>query len=275
VTDAQEPCPACGAIDYDEYTPFEEWRGGRPGPDGTTIDPTPVVSCRVCGHEEPEGAFIMRSERDASEDEATRAARIARARAHWRKRQWLSDTMTLRAVQFPIYGAEGWPGQLGGVGSRDDQIISIKIHHYETPDADMWAGGRPRLAITTRRGELRPGEALSEARQALESVIRQDAGAGQWPDASHAAITLWLEARNRERRAAVLNARQSEKLITIDGVSTSALMLNAPHNRWAAAVRRGDLTGIVATHDLEPASLRLAPISDPAAAMLGPEPPDA
>jgi hypothetical protein len=54
VSDAQEPCPACGAIDYDEYTPFEEWRGGRPGPDGTTIDPTPVVSCRVCGHEEPE-----------------------------------------------------------------------------------------------------------------------------------------------------------------------------------------------------------------------------
>jgi hypothetical protein len=45
-------------------------------------------------------------------------------------------------------------------------------------------------------------------------------------------------------------------------------MLNAPHNRWAAAVRRGDLTVIVATHDLEPASRRLEPISDPAAAMV-------
>jgi hypothetical protein len=30
VTDAQEPCPACGAIDYDEYTPFEEASLERP-----------------------------------------------------------------------------------------------------------------------------------------------------------------------------------------------------------------------------------------------------
>ena len=29
VTDTEEPCPACGAVDWDEYTPFEEWRGGR------------------------------------------------------------------------------------------------------------------------------------------------------------------------------------------------------------------------------------------------------
>lgn len=42
VTDAAEPCPAYGAVDYDEYTPFEQWRGGHGGPNGTTV-PNPVV----------------------------------------------------------------------------------------------------------------------------------------------------------------------------------------------------------------------------------------
>ena len=55
VTNAEEPCPACGAIDYDEYTPFEDWRGGTGSKvDGTNV-PSPIVSCRVCGHEEREG----------------------------------------------------------------------------------------------------------------------------------------------------------------------------------------------------------------------------
>jgi hypothetical protein len=59
---------------------------------------------------------------------------------------------------------------------------------------------------------------LSEARQTLESWIRQDAGAARWPHA---------------------------------------------------------LTIIVAAQDLEPASLRLEPIADPAAQLRWSEPPDA
>jgi hypothetical protein len=275
VTDAEEPCPACGAIDYDEYTPFEEWRGGRGGPNGTRIA-SPVVSCRVCGHEEPEGVFMStRSQPDESEDEAMRAARIARFRAQHRKRRWLSDAMTLRATQFPIYGADGWPARLGGSGSQGDQLTEITVYHYETPDADPYAGDRPRLAITTKRDELHAGEMLSEARQMLENWIREDAGAARWPDASRAAITLWLRARDRERRAAVLGAVRSEQLIAIDDASTEMLMLNAPRNRWVAVARHADLTIIVAASDLEPAPLRLEPIADPAAQLLGPEPPDA
>jgi hypothetical protein len=52
-------------------------------------------------------------------------------------------------------------------------------------------------------------------------------------------------------------------------------MLNATGSRWVAVAQRADLTITVAAHDLEPASLRLEPISDPAAELLGPEPPDA
>jgi hypothetical protein len=275
VTDAQEPCPACGAIDYDEYTPFEEWRGGRGSPNGTRV-PSPVVSCRVCGHEEEEGTFMTtRSQPDESEDEATRAARIARARAQQRKRRWLSDTLTLRAAPFPIYGADGWPAKLGGSGSRGDELTEITLYQYETPEADPYAGDRPRFVLTTRRDDEAPGELLHEARRALEDWILRDAGAARWPDASRAAITLWLRARDRQSRVAVLDAVQSEQLITIDGVSTRTLMLNAPRNRWVAVAHHADLTIIVAAHDLEPASLRLEPVADPAAHLLGPEPPDA
>jgi hypothetical protein len=35
VGDAEEPCPACGAIAYEECVPTESWRGGRGSPDGT------------------------------------------------------------------------------------------------------------------------------------------------------------------------------------------------------------------------------------------------
>jgi hypothetical protein len=67
VDDAEEQCPVCGATDWDEYTPFEEWRGGR----GSKVDGThvasPVVSCRVGGHEEREGGIMRFS---SPEDEA-------------------------------------------------------------------------------------------------------------------------------------------------------------------------------------------------------------
>ena len=29
VTDAEEPCPVCGAVEYEEYFPTEDWRGGQ------------------------------------------------------------------------------------------------------------------------------------------------------------------------------------------------------------------------------------------------------
>ena len=276
VTDATEPCPSCGAIDWDEYTPHEEWRGGR----GSKVDGThvanPVVSCRVCGHEEREGTFFaIGSEPDASEDEAVRAVRVVRALAHQRKQRWLTNALTLRATKFPIYAAEGWPAQLVGTGSQGDELTAILLYHYDRPDADAFAGDRPRLAITTKRDRRHPGDAPAEAREALDHWIRRDASGARWPEASHAAITLWLRARARESRGAALSATRSEPHIMIDGAPTRALMLSGPGGRWVAVAQHADLMIAVAGQDAEPASLRLEPIADPAAHLLGPEPPDA
>lgn len=272
VTDAEEPCPACGEIDWDEYTPFEEWRGGS----GSKVDGThvasPVVSCRVCGHEEREGTFMtVGSEPLESEDEETREARIARFRAEFRKRRWHSHAEVVRTLRFPIYVADGWPAQITGHGSQDGQTTEITIHHHDTENADPWAGARPRLTVTVKR-EPYPVHALEDARHALQNWISNDSSGVPWPKVSRAAITLWLRARERERRAVVLGAIRSEQLIEIDGTSTMTLMLSAPGNRWAAVASLGDLTIVLAARELGPTTVHLRAVSDPTAELLGPEP---
>ena len=101
VSDAEEPCPVCGAVEYDEYFPTEEWRAGR-GKKGTdTFEPSPLIVCRGCGHQEQAGGIIRFRRPDPDEDKAAQKARIARARSEQAVQRWYSDKMTLMAVTFP------------------------------------------------------------------------------------------------------------------------------------------------------------------------------
>jgi hypothetical protein len=270
VVDAEEPCPACGATDWDVYTPFEQWRAGRGSKAAGTHIASPVISCRVCGHEETEANFFTRRS-DPNEDENARAARIARVR----KDLWRADQLAVRAARFPIYAAENYPTQLGGSGSVNDELTEITVHQYLTDRPGNNADERPCLAITTD-SHVRAGQSeLLDARQTLKNWAGADAQAARGPDASHAAMTLWSRARDRERHAASLNALRSEQLLIIDGVPVTALMLRAPNDRWVARARHADLTITIAARDIAPSSLRLTPIAEPAAQLLEPEPPDA
>lgn len=272
VKDAEEPCPACGALAFDECLPTEPWRAGTPGPDGTII-PSPIIVCRTCGHAVTAGTFFASAGPcDDNEDHAAREARIARAQAHARAQRWYSDTMTLRAVTFPIYAAERWRAMIAGSGSEDDQLTRLTIGHHDTPDADPHAGDQPRLEITTSNEDLSPGEEAREARRTLEAWLWHDGVA--WPDASEAARTLWLDARRREVRQRVLLATSSEQAITIDGTPQRFFTLTSPTGRWVATRRHHDLTVTVAGRDLDPATIDLEPMPNPAARLLGPEPED-
>ncbi|MHB8694306.1 MAG: hypothetical protein ACYDHH_23955 [Solirubrobacteraceae bacterium] len=273
VRDAEEACPACGAVDFDECVPTESWRGGQAGPAGTMI-PNPIVVCRVCGHEEREGSFYALVSSDDTEDEATREARIAHARAHSHAQQWYSHTLTLRAVTFPIYAAERWPAVIGGSASHGDELTTITISHYDTPDADPNGGDRPRLEITTSNDHSDLRDQLRAARSSLNSWLHNDGSHSRWPEVSRAALSLWLAARDREVRAKVVDATQSEQLITIDGTPEPFLTLSTPAGRWVAIRGHAGLTITIAAHDLDPTTIELEPIPDPAARLLGPEPQD-
>lgn len=275
VDDARECCPACGALDWDEYTPWEEWRGGR----GSKVDGThvadPVVSCRVCGHEEREGSFVgMSSSAPADENDEECEVRLARVRAQLRKRRWLSDTLTLRAAEFPIYAVEGRPARLAGSGSDNDELTQITVHHFESADPQPLERATPSMAVVTSRRPYRPS-ALESAREALERWVSRDAHSDRWPEASRAAITLFLRARARQSRGAVLAAERSDPEMVIDGAPHVVLMLRVPDGPWAAAIRHADLDITVSGRRGDPLSARLEPIGDPSATLLGPEPPDA
>ena len=52
------------------------------------------------------------------------------------------------------------------------------------------------------------------------------------------------------------------------------LALTTPGGRWVAVRRRHDLTVTIATRDLDPATITIEPICDPATRLLGPDPED-
>jgi hypothetical protein len=272
VSDAEEPCPACGAIDYDEVQPTDGSRGGRGGHghDGP-LEPSRIVVCRRCGHEEGAGSGLIRLTSPDNEDETAKAARIARHRAEARVRKWHSDAMTLRGVTFPIYAAETWPARITGSGSSRDDLTTITIGHYAEETDDPFR--RPDLTVTTAINQRHNSE-LRRAQHALETWVHDDHNRPLPDGLSDAATKLWFAARRRDRHAAALDASPAEQLITIDGTPQPFFTLSTPTGRWVAVRRHDNLTITIAARDLEPAGLTLEPIPDPAAGLLGPEPPD-
>jgi hypothetical protein len=271
VEDAEEPCPVCGALQYEEYFPTEEWRGGR-GTKGTdTFVPSPLVVCRKCGHQEQAGGISRMGQADnTDENEVARAARMARIRAEHAAQRWYSNKITLMAVTFPIYAAEGWPARINGSGSHGDDLTHLAIAHADTLPDSMFIQ-RPRIEITTSIDPHQPGE-LAVARDAFASGIEADANRQPTDGLSDAALTLWFRAARRRRVAASYQAPVSETEITIDGVREPFLTVGTPNAHWAAVRLHHDVTITIAAREIDPASLIIEPIADPNARLLGRQP---
>lgn len=266
VTDAEEPCPACGAIAYDEVLPTDDSRGSRGtlGPDGP-LEPCRIVVCRLCGHEEGAGGSLMRFTSPDDEDEAATVARTARHHAKAREHKWYSDTMTLRNVTFPVYAAEAGPATIHGSRSSDHELTELTIAHHAGEDDGPFTASD--LTVATAIGESHD-DVLAQARRALESWIHGDRLPVPSETLSDAAMTLWFAATAREARGAALGAIRTEPLIAIDGTPESFLMLSTASGRWVAVRRHADLTVTIAARNLDPTTLILEPIGDPTSRLL-------
>jgi hypothetical protein len=271
VTDAEEPCPVCGAVQYEEYFPTEDWRGGRGRKGSDSFVPSPLIVCRLCGHQEEAGGIMRFGQPDnADEDAAAREARMARIRAEQAVQRWYANKMTLMGVTFPIYAAEGWPARINGQGSQGDDLIRLAIAHAETLPDSMFVQ-RPRIEVTTSIDPYQPGE-LAVARDAFASGIEADANRRPTDGLSDAALTLWFRAAHRQRVAGSHEAPVSQTEVIIDGAREPFLTVGTPNPHWVAVRRHHDVTITIAAREIDPASLIIEPIADPAARLLGPEP---
>jgi hypothetical protein len=269
ITDAEEPCPVCGAVQYEQYFATEEWRAGR-GMKGTdTFEPSPLIVCRVCGHQDHVGAISRYGRADPSdENEAARAAREARVRADQAVQRWYANKMTLMGVTFPIYAAEGWPARINGGSSQGDDQTSLVVGHAETLP-DLMFVPRPRIEVTTSIESHQPGE-LVIAREAFASLVEADGKRELKDGLSDAAVTLWFRAARRRRVGGAYGAPVGE--IMIEGAPQPFLMVGALDAHWVAVRRHHDLTITIAAREIDPASLVVEPIADPSVRLLGPEP---
>jgi len=146
---------------------------------------------------------------------------------------------------------------IGGSGSHGDRLTSLTIDHHDTPDADPYARDRARFEITTSREDSRVIDELRQARCTLRGWLHNhdDDARSSWPEASPAAISLWLAARERAVRGKVLAAVRSEQLISIDGTRKPFLTLTAAHGHWVAVRHHSDLEITVAASDLDPGQI--------------------
>lgn len=271
VTDAEEPCPLCGHIEYEQYLVNEEWRAGR-GMKGTdSFEAHPLIVCRVCGHQEHVGGIMrLRRPETHDQDEAAREERLARVRAERAVQRWYADKMTLLGVTFPIYAAEGWPARINGSGSHGDDVTSVGIAHTNAlPEGIPVA--RPQIQVTTSIAPHQAGE-LPTARDAFASQIEADGRPQRTDGVSDAAITLRFRADRRRRAAATHDAPVSETQIMIDGTLEPFVIVGNPDAHWVASRRHHDLIITIAARDIDPASLDIEPIADPSGRLLGPEP---
>jgi hypothetical protein len=241
VTDSSAACPACGASSWEKAVPADtESRGAQGTPDGGW-EPTPIVVCTVCGHEERMPSFMRASDDDGWE----------------RDDDGPSFDPVMPAVGFPVYGVAGLEPKLGGWGASGLLTTEVYIAHGTRED-DVWA-----LVSTEHEDHPMDSEAAS-ARAALENCLL-DAGAQDWPlDLSDAALTLGLrEEQVAVRRAAAVPAESLE--IPVAGAPTEFQLVRSG-GHWAAAARmHPDMLVTIAARGIEPSAVTLVPVPDPSA----------
>ena len=130
---------------------------------------------------------------------------------------------------------------------------------------------RPRIEVTTSIDPYQRGE-LAVARDAFAKGIEACANRRPTDGLSDAALTLWFRAARRRRVAGSHEAPVSETEITIDGAREPFLTVGTPNAYWVAVRRHHDVTITIAAREIDPASLIIEPIADPAARLLGPKP---
>jgi hypothetical protein len=281
VPDAEEPCPVCGAVAWDQVRALDESRGMQTRdavmiepprsaigtappvePEPEAWEPTPFLVCRVCGHEESGDVWYgprVEAEEKADPEELARSTREARAELRRGQRE------ALERVEFPIYAIEGWPTRLLGWGGNPRLTVQSVVVDQGTP----YGQPGPRLWVRTeaKDEDWRARSDRELLYEALEELLGAEDGA--WPQRSDAAMTLWSRGRERERRQRVARADIVPRHLSIDDKPEKVLVAET-QGKWAAIWRGAGLLVVVAADGVGLEAVALKALSDPYESLVDP-----
>jgi hypothetical protein len=204
VTDADEPCPACGALTWERVTPADDSRGTK-GPPGGPTQPASVIVCSRCGHEVDEGSWFAVGPGDGTPPSPPPRPR--------------PPAPPLEALDFPVYALAGGRPEPSGRGWDREGVHSVSLRH----DA---------VEVTTRarRHAFIPHD--HELAFALRPVI-EEAAPLDWGHGSPAARALRMQAHGRAIAARVARAEPFTVQLPVDGEPVPFAGLRDPAG-WAA-----------------------------------------
>ena len=234
VLDAEERCPACGAVAWDEVHPTrrvarQSWNEER------AKEPTPIVVCRACGHEESVGAwFAMKSQGEMDPEELERMRRTAEDTRRRRRRAVLAE------VGFPIYAAEGLSTSITGHGGGSSGPgTPIRVEEVTITQPAEAIGEQPRLRVETAEGNKGGISEYAFARRWLELSLLEEIRPPKQEirppkvQRSQAARALAWRSVDRDRRKLAARAERRERPLLLDGGPQSFAFLSLGERRVA------------------------------------------
>ena len=158
VCDADEPCPACGALTWERVTPTDDSRGTH-RQTGGPMRPTAVLVCTRCGHEISEGGWYGPGHSTALP--WPRCARSETGGAGARRDAVLGLPATDQ-LAFPVYALLGAGAEASGHGWDREGVHSLTVRQdgVEITTPNRWTGG-----TRVQRGPRAPHQRSSTCRR--------------------------------------------------------------------------------------------------------------
>jgi hypothetical protein len=226
-SDAIDACPACGAVAWDRVT-----IGGRsvPGLDGA--EPEEIVACRRCGHAIEIGTFY------GSFGSGPGPARETVHEDGWdplleRNRLTLSD---VHRDGLALYRARGRPAFIVGAGGA----LNAEQTRWLPSSVTIADSARPSVSVRSAwpTDEDPISDPVEEARGGYWQLLMGRGTALPRRERSEAALTVWLDARERAANAETERADLSRVGIPIDGDPVEFTLVGGEQG-WAAACDHG------------------------------------
>jgi ribosomal protein S27AE len=206
-------------------------------------DGTERLACAACGFEEPYPR-MFRIYKATPEETLKAAKREFAARAAHRA--------TLDALTIPVYALIRRRPHLSGPPAADAVAVTAAFDD-----------GRMLVVATMARDSAMDAERL--ARRALGWTA---VGDGVWQlERSHAGLAVWLNARDRRRRAEVARLRLRRTRMRVEGKERDFALVRS-RGWWSAALADDEVGLTVTAQAMEPRDVALRRLDDPVAALL-------